>query len=73
LGSRPTVERDGVLSLEAHVLDWIGDLYAQKIEVRLLHLLRSERRFEGVAALKEQIALDVTAARRWLEGFQGKD
>lgn len=73
LGSRPTVESDGVLSLEAHVLDWMGDLYGKKIEVRLLQLLRSERRFEGMAALKEQIALDVEAARRWLEGFQGKD
>ena len=67
------VEAEGALSLEAHVLDWTGDLYGQEIEVRLSHLLRGERRFDGVEALFQQIRLDIEAGRRWWEGFRGKD
>jgi riboflavin kinase / FMN adenylyltransferase len=73
LGRRPTVEEEGVLSLEVHLFDWSGDLYGQEMEVRLLHLLRSERRFDGVAALAEQIRLDVETGRCWYQGFRGKD
>ena len=73
LGRRPTVEAEGELLLEAHVLDWTGDLYGQEIEVRLSHLLRGERRFDGVEALFQQIRLDIEAGRRWWEGFRGKD
>jgi riboflavin kinase/FMN adenylyltransferase len=73
LGCKPTIEANGALSLEVHLLDWVGDLYGQKIEVRLLTLLRGERRFEGMEALTAQIRSDVAAARNWLEAFRGKD
>lgn len=62
-GRRPTFETAGALVLEAHLLDWQGELYGQEIEIRLEHHLRSEQRFDGVEALKKQIAADVAAAR----------
>ncbi len=63
LGRRPTVENDGRLSLEVHLLDWTGDLYDKEIEVRLETHLRPERRFENTAALQDAIRQDMTAAR----------
>jgi riboflavin kinase/FMN adenylyltransferase len=73
LGRRPTVETKGALALEAHLLDWQGDLYGQPIEVRLRHHLRGEQRFDGVAALQAQIQRDTEAARSWWKAFPGKD
>jgi len=73
LGRRPTVETDGALSLEAHLLDWQGDIYGRQIEVRLRSHLRGEQRFEGLAALTEQIQRDAQAAREWWKAFLGKD
>ncbi len=62
VGYRPTFgETD--LWVEAHVLDFAGDLYDQKVTLTFLRRLREERKFPSVDALKEQIALDVAAAR----------
>jgi len=62
VGYRPTFgETD--LSVEAHVLDFAGDLYDQRVTLTFLRRLREERKFPSVDALKEQIALDVAAAR----------
>lgn len=63
LGHRPTVEREGGLSLEAHVLDWTGDLYGCEIEVRLEARLRDERRFDSIEALRVAIQQDAARAR----------
>jgi riboflavin kinase/FMN adenylyltransferase len=62
-GRRPTVETAGEQVWEAHVLDWQGDLYGQELEIRLEQALRPEMQFDGVDALKKQIAADVEAAR----------
>jgi riboflavin kinase/FMN adenylyltransferase len=62
-GVRPTFgETD--LAVEAHLLDFSGDLYGQRIHLTFLRRLREERRFPSVEALREQIAADVAAARR---------
>ncbi len=67
LGRRPTfyVNADASL-LEAHVLDFDGDLYGQDAKVRFVERLRGEVRFDTVEALVEQIGRDVEATRRIL-------
>ena len=50
--------------VEAHLLDFDGDLYGQRLEVELWQRLRDEAAFESEQALVEQIARDVEAARR---------
>jgi riboflavin kinase / FMN adenylyltransferase len=62
VGFRPTF---GVneLAVEAHVLDFAGDLYDATVTLTFVRRLREERKFPSVDALKEQIALDVAAAR----------
>ena len=42
------------------------DLYGKHLRVQLIEFLRPERRFDGLDALKAQIALDAEAARRAL-------
>lgn len=66
LGVRPTVEDGAQPSLEAHVLDWQGDLYGQELEVRLGQHLRAEKKFASVEELKTQILEDARAARACL-------
>ena len=62
-GVRPTFG-ETELAVEAHLLDFSGDLYGQRINLTFLRRLREERRFPSVEALREQIVADVAAARR---------
>jgi riboflavin kinase/FMN adenylyltransferase len=69
LGRRPTFYEYADMSLlEAHVLDFSGDLYGQEARVRFVARLRGEERFDSVDALVAQIARDVEATRRVLSG-----
>jgi riboflavin kinase/FMN adenylyltransferase len=67
LGRRPTFYEDAEASLlEAHLIDFDGDLYGQAVKVRFVEHLRPELRFDGIDALVDQIGRDVEAARRIL-------
>jgi riboflavin kinase/FMN adenylyltransferase len=64
LGVRPTVAAGLQLRVEAHLLDFAGDLYGQELEVEIESKLRDERRFASPTELREQIARDVAAVRK---------
>jgi len=67
LGRRPTFyEHVDASLLEAHVLDFEGDLYGQAVKVRFVERLRGEERFDSVDDLVAQMRRDVEAARRIL-------
>jgi riboflavin kinase/FMN adenylyltransferase len=51
------------LRIEAHLLDFDGDLYGQRLVVELWERLRDERAFASEAELVDAIAADVEAAR----------
>src|SRR5262249_50588222 len=53
-----------VLRVEAHLLDFEGDLYGRRITLELWERLRDERAFASVADLVAAIADDVAATRR---------
>jgi len=64
LGRRPTFYEHADHSLlEAHLLDFQGDLYGEQAEVEFSHFLRSERKFDGFDALKTQLKHDIEQAR----------
>jgi riboflavin kinase / FMN adenylyltransferase len=67
LGRRPTV---GGLTerLEVHLFDFSGDLYGRHLRVRMVDFIRPEMRFEGLDALKAQIAQDAARARAIVGG-----
>jgi len=57
IGVRPTV--DGTRRvIEVHLLDYAGDLYDRTLRITLRAWLRPEQRFNGLDALKEQLAAD---------------
>ena len=63
VGVRPTFDSGLGELIEAYLLDFDGDLYGTELRVQFLKRLRGERRFTGAAALTEQMAADVNAAR----------
>ena len=66
LGVRPTVDPPQEL-LEAHLFDFDGDLYGQRIEVALHAFIRDERKFDSVDALVAEMRNDEAEARRLLD------
>jgi riboflavin kinase/FMN adenylyltransferase len=64
-GNRPTFDKTDVL-LEAHLFDTNEDLYGKHLRVALIDYIREERKFDGLEALKAQIAADSETARRVL-------
>lgn len=64
LGRRPTFYPDGLALLEAHLIDFDGDLYGQRVVVSFVDRLRDQRRFSGPDELVAQLRDDVAAARR---------
>jgi riboflavin kinase/FMN adenylyltransferase len=62
IGTRPTVGGTD-LRLEAHLLDFSGDLYGAHVRVALLDFIRPERKFASFDELKQQIAADAALAR----------
>lgn len=74
-GAQPCVTNVGVnptfggseRKVEAHLLDWDGDLYGVNASVAFSQRLRDERRFAGPDELVAQIRTDVAEARRLLD------
>lgn len=68
IGKRPTFYQHAEHSLlEAHVLDFDGDLYGDFVKVEFAEFLRSERRFDGIDELASQLKVDIEQARRILD------
>jgi riboflavin kinase/FMN adenylyltransferase len=63
IGRRPTFHDDGEVVVEAHLLDWDGDLYDTELRVEVAERLREERRFGSVEELVAQMREDEAAAR----------
>jgi riboflavin kinase/FMN adenylyltransferase len=56
-----------VRTVEVFLLDFSRQIYEQSLEIHFVQRLRSVRIFSDAAALKAQISLDVTEARRILK------
>lgn len=64
IGHRPTMyAAEGGLCVEAHLLDFSGELYGGEIELTFRQKLRDERKFPSVGALQKQIEQDVAQVR----------
>lgn len=66
LGVRPTVNEVREPLLEAHLFDFSGDLYGQRIGVEFVRKLRDEAKFDDLDALTAQMRRDETDARQAL-------
>jgi riboflavin kinase/FMN adenylyltransferase len=67
IGVRPTFEESPVPPrVEAHLLDFDGDIYGESIKINFIKRLRGEKRFESVDHLTVQIRKDIENARKFL-------
>jgi len=68
VGRRPTFYGPGgELLVEAHLLDFSGDLYGETARLSFVHRLRDELAFDSVDALVAQMGRDVDRVRALLE------
>ena len=65
LGHRPTFG-GGPVTVEAHLLDFEGDLYGARVRLEFHERVRGEERFDGAEALVARIRRDVVEARALL-------
>lgn len=63
VGVRPTVDENGSVTVESHLIDANEQLYGRECRVEFLKLLRTEKKFFDLDALRAQIAADIAAAR----------
>lgn len=64
IGLRPTIaDAEPSLHVEAHLLDFEGDLYGQPLALTFVGKLRDETKFDSLDTLKNQIEKDLVSAR----------
>jgi riboflavin kinase/FMN adenylyltransferase len=64
IGLRPTLQNPNPqLQVEAHLIDFAGELYGQELEVAFVDKLRAEAKFPSLAELRQQIARDILDAQ----------
>ncbi|QJR35139.1 bifunctional riboflavin kinase/FAD synthetase [Gemmatimonas groenlandica] len=68
LGPRPTFG-DASRRIETHVFDAAHDWYGAPIRIDLMARIRDTRSFDGIEALRAQLARDESAARETLQGL----
>lgn len=65
LGVRPTVEEDGQVLLEVHILDKNVSAYGKLITISFLHAVRDEEKFPDLQTLTDAIRHDADVARNY--------
>jgi riboflavin kinase / FMN adenylyltransferase len=64
IGHRPTLQNPNPqLRVEAHLMDFTGDLYGQEVELAFVEKLRVEKKFDSLGELRAQIARDILEAQ----------
>ncbi|MEZ5072851.1 MAG: riboflavin biosynthesis protein RibF [Bacteroidales bacterium] len=67
IGFRPTLDSDSpVKTIEAHLFGVSGDFYGKKMDIRFVHRLRDEMKFQGLEALRQQLERDRETACKLL-------
>jgi len=68
IGVRPTFDgASTVKHIEAHLLNFQGDLYNQNLRLEFIERLRGEQKFPGVDALVKQIHADIAQTRQLVQ------
>lgn len=63
IGPQPTFDQ-AAARVEAHLLDFLGDLHGRRLGLWWLRRLRGQRRFDSPDALRRQLKQDVAQVRR---------
>jgi riboflavin kinase/FMN adenylyltransferase len=63
VGWNPTFGEGRPISVEAHLLDYTGDLYDRRLRLEFRRFLRHELKFDSVEELIAQMQLDIEQTR----------
>ncbi|MEO3945053.1 bifunctional riboflavin kinase/FAD synthetase [Gorillibacterium sp. CAU 1737] len=69
IGVKPTFHVDEGRTLEAHLFDYTGSLYGEKLRVHFHAMLRPEKKFSSAEELIAQIKLDAEEAKSRLKSL----
>ncbi len=58
VGTNPTIGNDHI-TIEAHIIDYKGDLYGRLLAISFVRFLRAEQKFASLSALQQQIQRDL--------------
>lgn len=58
IGNRPTVNDSADRTIEVHILDFSGEIYAEEITVKFIDKLRDEKQFMDLQELQNQLKED---------------
>lgn len=64
IGCKPTVESNGRVGVESHILDFNQDIYGHFIQVELYEYERGEVHFQSLEELKSQLKTDIQFAKQ---------
>ncbi len=67
VGTRPTVSSGDAVSVETFLLGFDGDLYGQEIRVEFCRRLRSERKFDSLEQLRQEIQHNIRQTEEYFK------
>ena len=66
IGVRPTFEDQSPVNIETHILDFDGNIYGEKLQLKFIQKIRDEQKFSSLEAFLAQIERDKATGRRIL-------
>lgn len=66
VGTRPTIQGTDPI-LEVHLFDYDGDLYGARLKITFLKKFRSDKAFESIEKLQQQMFQDLEDIRTWFD------
>lgn len=58
IGTRPTIEEGGGISIETHLFDFDEDIYGEEMSIQLIQRIRDEKKFANVGELIVEMGKD---------------
>lgn len=59
IGSNPTVNDNGEITVETHIIDFSDSIYGKQIKIEFIKRIRDEKKFDNLEELKKQIQKDI--------------
>lgn len=67
IGTNPTISDNNKTTVEAHIINFNGNIYGEVLTIEILHRVRDEQHFASIEALKQQLHLDLTTIIRTIK------
>jgi len=64
IGEKPTISENQKVIIETHIFDFKGWLYGKDIEVLFISMIREEKKFSSIKALKRNIISDIKKVKK---------